>query len=346
MAVYSFNPLEDSRWAEFVERHPHASIFHTTGWLRALRLTYGYEPVVFTTSLPGATLANGIVFCEIKSWLTGRRLVSLPFADHCEPLVSSAEEADEICAFLRGSVEEQKWKYVEVRPRNSVSQILQHGSREKANSFSFHAIDLTPELDTLFNKLHKSSIQRMIRRAERLGLSCECGCSEALLQKFYALLLKTRRRHNLPPQPISWFRNLISCLGDRVEIRIAVHEGKALGGILTIFHNGTLVYKYGASDEMYHHCGSMPFLFWSAIREAKQTGFAEFDLGRSDLENSGLITFKDRLGARASVLQYVRLSCSENGSSERAVHLAKRVFACMPDGVLTAAGKLLYRHIG
>jgi len=26
--------------------------------------------------------------------------------------------------------------------------------------------------------------------------------------------------------------------------------------------------------------------------------------------------------------------------------VAKRLFACMPDGLLTAAGKLLYRHIG
>ena len=35
-----------------------------------------------------------LCFAEMKSWLTGRRLVSLPFSDHCEPLVDSEEDLD------------------------------------------------------------------------------------------------------------------------------------------------------------------------------------------------------------------------------------------------------------
>ena len=52
--VYTFNPTEDPRWAEFVQRHPRGSVFHTPGWLDALRRTYGYEPVVYSTSAPQA----------------------------------------------------------------------------------------------------------------------------------------------------------------------------------------------------------------------------------------------------------------------------------------------------
>src|SRR2546430_11331216 len=37
--LYSLDPLEDPRWAEFVQRHPRASVFHTPGWLEALRRT-------------------------------------------------------------------------------------------------------------------------------------------------------------------------------------------------------------------------------------------------------------------------------------------------------------------
>jgi hypothetical protein len=32
-----------------------------------------------------------LVFCRVRSWLTGRRSISLPFSDHCEPLVESHE---------------------------------------------------------------------------------------------------------------------------------------------------------------------------------------------------------------------------------------------------------------
>src|SRR5216683_3051172 len=86
--VHEIDPLGDPRWDQLVENHPKASVFHSANWLRALQSAYDYDPVVLTTSPPGVALSNGLVFCRIKSWLTGRRLVSLPFSDHCEPLVS------------------------------------------------------------------------------------------------------------------------------------------------------------------------------------------------------------------------------------------------------------------
>src|SRR5579862_5526560 len=80
LCCYQLDPTQDPRWTELVGRHPKASVFHTVGWLKALRCTYGYEPVAFTTSPPSGGLKNGIVFCRINSWLTGKRLVSLPFS--------------------------------------------------------------------------------------------------------------------------------------------------------------------------------------------------------------------------------------------------------------------------
>jgi hypothetical protein len=83
MTVYEIDPMRDPRWDEFLETHQHASIFHTRRWLEALRRPYGYAPVAFTTSSPGHQIVNGLPFCQIPSWLSGRRLVSLPFSDHC-----------------------------------------------------------------------------------------------------------------------------------------------------------------------------------------------------------------------------------------------------------------------
>ena len=94
MAVYKIDPLSDPRWPEFLQRHPDAAIFHTPEWIEALRRTYGYEPVVYTTSSPGSDLTNGIPFCRINSWLTGRRLVSLPFSDHCQQMIARCGRED------------------------------------------------------------------------------------------------------------------------------------------------------------------------------------------------------------------------------------------------------------
>jgi len=190
MGVYEIDPLRDPRWTKLLQRHPRASVFHTPGWLEALRHTYGYEPVAYTTSDPGAELVNAWLFCRVRSWLTGRRLVSLPFSDHCDPLVDKPEHFQELSRFLRRERDERRWNYIEYRPLSPGP--MTDGFRS-SETFCFHKLDLQPDLGGLFRGLHKDSTQREVRCAEREGLTYEEGHSEALLNKFYDLLILTRR---------------------------------------------------------------------------------------------------------------------------------------------------------
>src|SRR5437879_7040214 len=223
-------------------------------------------------------MTNGMVFCRISSGLTGRRMVSLPFADHCEPLVERPEDRDVLFGLLRHGVQTENLKYIEIRPL--FSDVLSEPGLEKSDVYCFHVLDLRPNVEVLFRNFQKDSIQRKLKRAEREGLRYEEGRSENLLRKFYHLMLQTRRRHKLPPQPLDWFRNLIVCLGEQLTIHLASDNGRPIASILTLDHGDTLLYKYGCSDASHHNLGGMPFLFWKAIQEAKERGMRAFDLGR------------------------------------------------------------------
>jgi CelD/BcsL family acetyltransferase involved in cellulose biosynthesis len=346
MDVYSFDPLEDSRWTEFVARHPKASIFHTSGWLRALHRTYRFEPVAFTTSRPTDDLQNALVFAAVRSWLTGSRLVSLPFSDHCEPLVDSREELQALCSAVLRHRPEERWRYIEIRP-TSPDFSLEAGFG-KGQTFLLHRLNLRPDLDVLLSSFHKDSIRRKIRRAERERLTYEEGRSEALLRKLCYLLDLTRQRHQVPLQPRAWFDNLIDCLGGNVCIRIVSKDGQPVAGILTLAHGKSVVYKYGGSDTRLNSAGGIPFLFWKAIQDAKRTGAQELDLGRSDCDAAGLIAFKEHLAATRSTLTYWRCPEAMRSASKNAwaISVAKRVFARLPGPVRRASGRFLYPHIG
>jgi lipid II:glycine glycyltransferase (peptidoglycan interpeptide bridge formation enzyme) len=179
-------------------------------------------------------------------------------------------------------------------------------------------------------------------------LTYEDGRQEYHLQAFYRLLLLTRRKHKLPAQPLEWFRNLIDCLGESLTIRLALKDGQPLASILTLRYKDVLVYKYGCSDASYNRLGGTQFLFWHTIQEAKQDGLREFDLGRSDFDNLGLAVFKDRWNATRSTLTYWRYPAPHLGSRKlaRTKQVAEQVLAQMPDRLLNAAGRLLYRHMG
>ena len=347
--LHSINPLMDPRWNALVARHPRSSVFHTSAWLAALQRSYGCRPVVFTRSPPGVPLSDGVVFCSVTSWLTGNRLVSLPFSDHCEPLVDSESDLESLCATLDREVSRHRLAYFELRPQcpiESTGELFR-----STRSFCFHNLDLTPDLGTIFEGFHKNCTQRKVHRAESSGLTYAVGRSPALLGAFYRLLVLTRRRHYVFPQPKAWFRNLISCFGDALKIRVASLHGQPVASILTLRHKNGLVYKYGGSDARYHSLGAVQYLFWQTIQEAKAEGCQVFDLGRSDLDQPGLLLFKDRLGAVRSSLTYSRFSHhpSSPEPSAGAPAWTSRVMRSgavhLPYFMLPIIGRLVYSHL-
>lgn len=348
--VYRIEPLQDSRWDDFLERHPQASVFHSSSWLLALSITYGYEPLVYTTTPPGQALQNGMVFCGVNSWLTGRRLVSLPFSDHCDPLVDRSEDRNAISVALEEEFQRQRCNYLEIRPLQDFE--LRTGLRRTPVAFAFHKLDLRPDLYVLFRNLHKSSTQRKVRRAYREGLTYREGCSRDLLDDFYRLFTLSRKRQGLAPQSKKWFATLMECFGDALKIRVAAKGEQIIAAILTIEYKDTITYKYGCCDARFNNLGCMHLLFWNTIQQAKTSGLRYLDFGRTDADQEGLITFKNRWGAAQSVLTYSRFGVSPDSThlfdlygSKWKAGTAKFALKHFPAALLPAVGGILYKHI-
>jgi GNAT acetyltransferase-like protein len=343
-STYEINPLQDPRWNSFTDQCTAASVAHRREWLHSLNVAYGCEPIALSTCSPASVLTNALVFCRVRSWITGNRLVSLPFTDHCEPLATESAEVDCLVASLSRTVAEGGWRYFEMRPAQYVPS-PQFALRIFKTYFS-HRLDLRRSEEAMFSSFHRSCIQRKILKAERESLRYEEGSSEALLQQFYKLLVMTRRRFGLPPQPLKWFRNLIASLGQDLKIRVVSKESMPVASILTIHTKQTMVYKYGGSDARFNNLGGMVFLLWNAIREARATGTLEFDLGRSDVDQQGLIAFKEHWGAARSTLNYwcypPPKALHGHATTSR---LLKKLASRAPDSSLVMLGNLLYKHI-
>jgi CelD/BcsL family acetyltransferase involved in cellulose biosynthesis len=343
--VFEFNPLEDPRWKALTEIHPTATVFHSVEWLRALKACYGYEPRALTLTPPELPLTTGFVYCQIRSALTGNRLVSLPFSDHCEPLVDGTDDFNSLLGNLSEAVDQKRWKYLETRP-----VMLKPASARNfgtSDTYFLHRLNLLPSEEALFKNFHKGSVQRKIRRAEREKLRYEAGSSEKMLDQFYDLLVITRRRLGLPPQPRKWFESLIACMGPSLKIRIALKGETPVASILTLAGKKSVVYKYGCSEPRFNNLGGTALLFWNTICEAKASGCDSFDLGRSDIHNPGLVTFKERWGAERIAVNYWRYPApAARSEPEAAIRRFRRIVRLAPRKLLVTLGNLFYRHVG
>ena len=217
-----------------------------------------------------------------------------------------------------------------------------------AGKYLLHMIDLRANLDDIFRSFDKDSVQRRIQRAERAGLVEKCGASKDLLNAFYDLFVTTRGRHQVPPPPYAWFQNLVQCQDEALGIRVAYHDDIPIAAILTLRFGTTGYFKYGCSDARFNRFGATPWLLWRAIAAAKSDGALEFDMGRTQSANAGLLAFKNHWVAKPKRLIYWKFpnipSFDSQGSWK--LKMAKRVFSSMPQKLLAITGRLIYRHIG
>jgi hypothetical protein len=350
-AARQIDPLSDPRWEQLLAWHPDAGVFHTTAWLRALQACYGYEPVAYTSASPGEPLSDGLVFCRVRTWLTRERMVSVPFADHCQPLLACApDDADASWRRLIAAAQSGRRGYLEIRPLRAPWGDANDQEWSPSSEYALHVAPISGDREAVLRGFHKDCVQRRIRRAEREQLDVEMGRSPALLDEFFALHALTRRRHGLPPQPRTWFRHLAEAFGEGLTVCVARKQERAIAAIVTLQFRERLTYKYGASDAAWHALGAMPLLMWRAIEEGRRRGARTLELGRSATDNTGLLAFKQHWNAQQQQLTYFRFPCSGAGAHRAGWRRVARKPALalashLPQPLLIAAGELLYRHI-
>jgi lipid II:glycine glycyltransferase (peptidoglycan interpeptide bridge formation enzyme) len=91
----------------------------------------------------------------------------------------------------------------------------------------------------------------------------------------------------------------------------------------------------------------MQFLMWTAIQEAKSDGLVEFDMGRTDLSNEGLLTFKDHWGGTRSTLAYMRYPEPRihRTTESASLRIAQSLVALTPANAFWLELAVLYQHV-
>src|SRR5439155_20236892 len=140
------NPVHNPGWDLVIALHRDACCFHTSAWAKVLHQTYNHQHFYLQFSR-GRRLAALIPLMEVRSPLTGRRGVCLPFSDVCEPLIFDPEAVGLVRDQLVRFAQERRWSYLEIRGGK-----LFRVAEGSAAEFYGHTLDLrngAEELTTL-----------------------------------------------------------------------------------------------------------------------------------------------------------------------------------------------------
>jgi hypothetical protein len=305
--------------------------------------TYEHDPVYLRCSQRGELLAL-VPMMEVRSPVTGRRGICLPFTDSCYPLMFDGAAATPLMEKLSGLARERKWRYFEIRGAGTFA-----ASAMPAVAFYGHTLRLGGNDEDLLARF-KSSVRRALRKAERGGLEIEIARTREAILSFYELHGQTRKRHGLPPQPVSFFLNIYEEVIKPGSgfVALASNESGPVAGAVFFHFGKKAVYKFGASDERLQELRGNNLIMWEAIRFLARHGIETLDFGRTSLQNDGLRRFKLTWGTEEQVIQYLRFDAAAGAwvrGRDNASGFHSAVFGRLPLALNRLAGTLIYPHL-
>ena len=348
------DPAKDERWDRFVMSHPFGWVAHMSGWKRVLETSFPHmKGYYFAIVDPrSGEIRAGLPVFEVRSWLTGNRLVSIPFATLSDPLVSSEAEMQMLLREATSLLEKLNFTYLEIRTLQAVPFMKNEHLVDEC-FFRHHYLELAGGTESLWKSFNYKSVRYEINKAARHGVSVRIADTEADFSTFYRLYAMTRKRLGLPSQPRVFFWTLWDAFSPSgsAEILMAEFEGSVIAAHFLLRFNGRVSAEAVGWDSNYGKASPNHFLFWEGIKSACKSGFRVYDFGRTSPHNQPLLDFKRRWGTRSSDLHsFCNPLRSYRGivdrESSKTYKLAR--FACRkaPDFAYLFIGNVCYRHLG
>ncbi|MEN6321049.1 MAG: GNAT family N-acetyltransferase [Syntrophaceae bacterium] len=348
------DPIKDLRWDKFVENHPFGWIAHLSGWKKLLENSFPHIKghYLALVDISNNEIRAALPLFEVRSWLTGNRMVSIPYATLCDPLINTNNDMEILLEDVLNLGKKLKTSYIEIRTLHS-SSLIQDRRLVCHQFYKHHYLKLDKNPEVLKKSFHRTNVKQRIQRALDCDISIKIADSESDLIKFFKLHAKTRRKLSLPPQPYIFFKLLWEMFIplNQMILLLAEHKNLAIAGLILFKFKDRVSAEFLATDEEYLNISPNHLLFWEAIKSAYNDGFKIFDFGRTSPHNESLMSFKNRWGTQVTNLPQffyphdVLKKVTERETS-KGYKLIQKLCKNSPESLYQLIGRFCYRHLG
>ena len=340
-------PAELAEWDSFAASHRSGSLFHTSRWQHFLETAFPHMKgcVLAIKDTQSGKITAGLPIYEVRSWILGKRLITVPFANWCQPLASGPTQ---LAALLQGVEEHTRAtsaRSATIALKQPVPTVDQKWVQE--SSWVHHWINLDRRPEELFQRFSRTAVRQLVRKAERNGILVTRDRSKKELLRFHRLLVQSRCRLGLPPIPYRVLAARRAAVApDSQALLMARVDSTLLGGVTLLFDRGECHLEFAGQADGTRKTGVMPLLYWRAINMAYDVGCRRFSFGRTARDQTGLAIYKRRWSTQEEELPCLHLTRHSHGPqlTNSARPFVRRFIQQAPVPVSQIVGAYLYRH--
>jgi FemAB-related protein (PEP-CTERM system-associated) len=292
---------------EFVERHAGGTLFHTTIWRDLVCRHFSHRPR-YLEARRGSHRVGVLPLFETRSPLSGRALVSVPYAVYGGPLASDAAAARALLDAVRARVGDRRARFAELRFR----ELPTFAAGDGGTADAYAALPGSDRYCTFLRALpdDPEACLEMIPRKSRASTrqardrhQLEFVEAPRQVAAFHRLFVLNKQRLGSPGFSLAWFEDLLR-LGDRrARLHFVTKDGRPLVGVLSLLYGDTWNPYYSGSLAQADALSASNFAYWQLMRTATAAGFRRFDFGRSRFDG-GPYHFKRNMGFEPAALPY------------------------------------------
>jgi FemAB-related protein (PEP-CTERM system-associated) len=292
--ILNDRPEDTAAWDRFVKSSPDGTIFHLVAWKRVVQEVFQHTPY-YLLAEDGGKIEGVLPLFKVRGLLTGRVLVSTPYAVYGGVCANHPEASEALLSAAQDLAAHHRARYVELR---QLSQPYPNLPTKLLYSTFVRSLDADPEVN--FEAVPRKQ-RRMIRQGIKHGLLARQGWE--FLPDFYNIFLVSRQHLGSPPFPMKLFQSLGDHFGKQAQLLTVWQGERPVAGVISLYHEGRVMPYYGAALPQAFPLAANDFMYWEVMREACLAGYRTFDFGRSRA-GSGAYDFKRHWGFEPQPLSY------------------------------------------
>ncbi|WP_434340570.1 FemAB family XrtA/PEP-CTERM system-associated protein [Motilimonas cestriensis] len=293
MQILLLDSSRRQQWDQFVAQHPEGEFFHLSGWQQVIEDVYGHTCWFYLVEEQGEIIGL-LPLAQIKSWLFGNKLISLPFAVSAGVLANSQAVADLLIAQAQTLAVELKVDCLELRHRKP--QCPTWSSQASHENFSCTLASSAEEILAKIKKKQRAVVRQSL--ANGLNHRIESNCDN-----FFAIYSESVRNLGTPVFPKAYFKALQRVFDGQIDILTVFSGEQAVSSVLSFYYKNQVLPFYGGGTNVARSLKSNDYMYYQLMCHAQQQGMTEFDFGRSKI-GSGAHAYKKHWGFQPTPLFY------------------------------------------
>jgi FemAB-related protein (PEP-CTERM system-associated) len=294
----SLDAAAEPAWDAFVRAQPDGTFFHLSGWRHVIERAFGHRTDYVLAERDGV-IAGVLPLAQVKTWLFGNSLISVPFCVYGGPLAAEAEAEAALIAHATELMRSRAVPVLEFRYRGSPNQIEASGWHVRNDLYVTFRRNFIGNDESNLKAIPRKQ-RAMVRKAIDRGLISVLDFSADRLHGIYA---ESVRNLGTPVFSQKYFRILMEVWHDSIDIVTVLDGETAIASVMNFYFRDEVLPYYGGGRAIARGRYGNDFMYWEVMRRAAARGFRLFDFGRSK-RGTGSFAFKKNWGFEPEPLHY------------------------------------------